>query len=60
MFGELDMEREELVKKVIAMLSTVEKVYNSIKDIKTSERLAKVLNVLKLETDRALIFLLFL
>jgi len=51
------MEREELVKRVLAMLDLDEQAYSNIEKIDTPERLNKVLTVLKLETKRALSFL---
>ena len=51
------MEKDELVKKVLAMLDLDEQAYKAVEKIATPEKLDKTLAVLKLDTQRALIFL---
>ncbi len=51
------MDKEEIVRKVIAMLETDEIAYKAVEAITTPEKLDKTLNILSLSSERALKFL---
>lgn len=51
------MDRDDLVKKVMAMLDQGKRVYDRLKSIATPEKLSKFLDLLDLGSERSLSFL---
>ncbi len=51
------MNKEDLLKKVVAELDATEKIYDRLKIISTPDNLKRFLDHLKLITPKALVFL---
>ena len=51
------MEREDLVKRVMAMIEYEQKVYDTLMGVKTPDKLEIALNTLNLGSSRAIKFL---